>query len=44
MRLALGEAVEPMTHYEIGKMFIRYSYDQIVDLKEYEHINTHGWL
>jgi carbamoyl-phosphate synthase large subunit len=44
VRLALGEAVEPMTHYEIGKMFIRYSYDQIVDLKEYEHINTHGWL
>jgi carbamoyl-phosphate synthase large subunit len=44
VRLALGETIEPMTHYEIGKMFVRYSYDQIVDLKEYEQINTHGWL
>jgi carbamoyl-phosphate synthase large subunit len=44
VRLALGESVGPMTRYEVGKMFVRYSYDQIVDLKEYEHINTHGWL
>jgi len=44
VRLALGEQVEPQTEYEVGKMFVRYSYDQLVDLKEYEHINTHGWL
>ena len=44
VRLALGEKVEPFTHYEIGKMFIRYSWDMIVDLKDYQQIATYGEL
>lgn len=44
VRLALGEAVKPFTTYEAGKMFVRYSYDQIVDLKEFENISTFGEL
>ena len=40
--LALGEKVEPFKSYEVGKMFIRYSWDMIVDLKEYQQISTYG--
>jgi carbamoyl-phosphate synthase large subunit len=44
VRLALGENVKPFDNYETGKMFIRYSYDKIVDLKEFELISTLGEL
>lgn len=44
VQLALGENVEPFSDYEVGKMFVRYSYDQIVDLKEFENISTYGEL
>lgn len=44
VRLALGEKVEPFSSYEVGKMFIRYSWDMIVDLKDYQHISTYGEL
>ena len=44
VRLALGEDVKPYESYESGKMFIRYSYDKIVDLKEFETISTLGEL
>lgn len=44
VRLALGEDVTPYENYTSGKMFIRYSYDQIVDLKEFETISTLGEL
>ena len=44
VRIALGEEVEPYKSYEIGKMFIRYSWDMIVDLKEYQQISTFGEL
>ncbi len=40
--LALGKAVKPYTTYEVGKLFIRYSYDMIVDRKEFEQINVNG--
>ncbi len=42
--LALGEKVEAFKSYEVGKMFIRYSWDMIVDLKEYQQISTFGEL
>jgi len=44
VQLALGETIEPFKSYEIGKMFIRYSWDMIVDLKEYQQISTYGEL
>jgi carbamoyl-phosphate synthase large subunit len=44
VRMALGEEVKPFEKYESGKMFVRYSYDQIVDLKEFETISTLGEL
>lgn len=44
VKLALGETVEPYTQYESGKLFVRYSFDQIVDLQEFEKISTLGEL
>ncbi len=44
VRMALGEEVEPYTDYTRGKLFVRYSYDQIVDLAEFEKISTQGEL
>lgn len=42
--MALGEEVKPFKEYEKGKLFVRYSYDLIVDLKEFETISTLGEL
>ena len=44
VKLALGMEVEPYTEYEVGKMFIRYSYDLITDMKEFEKLSTLGEL
>jgi len=44
VRLALGKEVEPYKNYEVGKMFVRYSYDLITNLKEYEKLSTLGEL
>ena len=39
VKLALGEDVQPMETYKIGKMFVRYSYDMIVDLEKFAAIS-----
>ena len=44
VRLALGEKVEPFKKYDIGKLFVRYSWDMIVNLDEFEKISTIGEL
>lgn len=44
VRMALGEKVNPVQQYDAGKLFVRYSFDMIVDLKEYEKIATLGEL
>jgi carbamoyl-phosphate synthase large subunit len=44
VKLALGEAPTYYDEYQVGKMFIRYSWDMIVDLKEFETISTLGEL
>jgi len=43
-RLAAGEAVEPMTEYRVGTMFVRISLDQIVPLEDFEQMSTLGAL
>lgn len=42
--LAMGVDIKPFTQYEVGKMFIRYSFDMICDLKEFEQLSTKGEL
>ena len=44
VKLALGMKVKPFTTYDVGKMFIRYSYDKIVDLSAFEQLSTYGEL
>lgn len=44
VQLALGESVKPFKKYEQGKMFVRYSFDQIVSINEFEKISTQGEL
>ncbi len=42
VKLALGMEVPPFTSYEVGKIFVRYSYDMIIDMKDFEKISTTG--
>ena len=44
IRLALGETVKPFTEYKTGVLFIRYSYDLITDIKEFEKLSMKGIL
>lgn len=44
VKMALGEDVKPFKKYDVGKMFVRYSYDMIVGLDEFEKISTRGEL
>jgi carbamoyl-phosphate synthase large subunit len=44
VRMALGEKVPAFKKYDIGKLFVRYSFDLIVELDEFEKISTLGEL
>jgi len=44
VKLAIGEIVPPYKSYEIGKMFIRYSYDMIGDISQFEKLSMTGEL
>jgi carbamoyl-phosphate synthase large subunit len=42
VRLALGQEVKPFEKYAVGKMFIRYSWDQIVDIESFQQVSAFG--
>ncbi|MBQ21558.1 MAG: biotin carboxylase [Flavobacteriales bacterium] len=44
VNMAMGNKMKPFTTYDVGKMFIRYSYDMVVNMKEFEQISTIGEL
>ena len=44
VNLGMGKEVKPFDTYKIGKLFIRYAYDMIVDISEFEKISTQGEL
>ena len=44
VKLALGMETTPFRSYETGKMFVRYSYDLITDVSEFEKLSTRGEL
>lgn len=44
VNLGMGKEVPAFKCYDVGKMFIRYSYDMIVDMNEFEKISTTGEL
>lgn len=44
VRMAMGEKIEPYTHYDSGKLFIRYSWDMIVDVSRFQQFSAFGSL
>jgi carbamoyl-phosphate synthase large subunit len=44
VKMAMGEEVKPFTDYEVGKIFIRYSWDHITDVSEFQKISAFGEL
>jgi len=44
VRMALGDNISPFNGYETGKMFVRYSWDHITDISEFQQISTLGEL
>ncbi|MES2375945.1 MAG: ATP-grasp domain-containing protein [Bacteroidota bacterium] len=44
VRMAMGEDVEPFTEYIVGKMFIRYSWDHIIDIADFQQFSAFGEL
>lgn len=44
VRLALGEEIQPYERYDVGKLFIRYSRDMVVDREEFERLSMTGEL
>ena len=43
-KLAIGEKVEPFKEYQVGKIFIRYAWDHIMDVSEFQQISAFGEL
>lgn len=44
IKLALGQKVEPFKDYEVGKIFIRYSWDLIINITDFQKISGTGEL
>ena len=44
LKLALEMDVKPYTSYEVGKMFIRYSFDLITDVNVFQKLSMTGEL
>lgn len=44
VKMAMGETVEPFKHYDVGKMFIRYSWDLITEVDDFQKISGMGEL
>jgi carbamoyl-phosphate synthase large subunit len=44
VKLALGMEVKPFEDYKKGILFVRYSYDLITDIKEFEKLSVSGEL
>ncbi len=42
VKLAMGKTVTPYTTYQVGKMFIRYSWDLLGDIQEFEQLSIFG--
>ena len=44
VKMAMGEAVAPFAAYRVGKMFIRYSWDHLVDVTDFQQFSAFGEL
>jgi carbamoyl-phosphate synthase large subunit len=41
-KLASGENVEPFSKYDVGKIFIRYAWDNIIDVATFQQFSSKG--
>jgi len=44
VKMILGEPVNTFASYETGKLFIRHSWDQVVDLTDFQQLSAFGEL
>jgi carbamoyl-phosphate synthase large subunit len=44
VRMVMGEDISPFKEYEVGKIFIRYSWDHITTVEEFQKISAFGEL
>ena len=44
VKMALGQKVEPFKEYEVGKIFVRYAWDLITNISEFQKISGTGEL
>ena len=44
VKMALGQKVKPFENYEVGKIFIRYAWDLITNISEFQKISGTGEL
>ena len=44
VNLAMGKEVKPFKDYTVGKMFVRYAWDMIVDISDFQTISSEGEL
>jgi len=44
VKMAMGEEMGPFTEYTVGKMFIRYSWDHLVDIADFQQFSAFGEL
>ena len=44
VKMALGEKLKPFTEYEVGKIFVRYAWDLITNIAEFQKISGTGEL
>jgi len=44
VNLAMGHAQPALTEYEVGKIFVRYAWDLITDISEFQQISVNGEL
>jgi len=44
VKMIMGETVEPFENYQVGKMFIRYAWDHITDVGEFQQLSAFGEL
>lgn len=42
LKMALGEKVEPFTSFQVGKIFLRYSWDLVINVEDFQQISAFG--
>jgi carbamoyl-phosphate synthase large subunit len=44
VKMAMGKKLHPFADYQVGKIFVRYAWDLITDITEFQHISGKGEL